>query len=194
MSPHMTFAQYRRMDLALFALMLAVSEALIATAAGRWFPAQPYTVSVVAALTAIVLMRWGAFAAIHAVLGGLVFCAASGGTPAQYVIYCVGNLFSLLALGIIRLVGSERIREDAFLSVAFGLCVLLLMQGGRAVVAAALGAPWGAVVGFFTTDALSGLFTFVIVWISRRLDGIFENQKSYLLRLHRAMEEEKGGF
>ena len=29
------------------------------------------------------------------------------------------------------------------------------------------------------------LFTGVILWIARRLDGIFENQKHYLLRIHK---------
>ena len=42
--------------------------------------------------------------------------------------------------------------------------------------------------------SLSGVFTMVIVWIAGRLDGVFEPQKSYLLRLHREMEQEKGGF
>ena len=51
-----------------------------------------------------------------------------------------------------------------------------------------LGARPGSVVGFFTTDSLSLLFTFVIIWIARKLDGVYEDQKHYLLRLH-AREE-----
>ena len=57
----------------------------------------------------------------------------------------------------------------------------------------ALGTAFRSCLGFFTTDALSLLFTGVIVWIARRLDGIFEDQKHYLLRVHKK-EEEKGGF
>ena len=57
------------------------------------------------------------------------------------------------------------------------------------VAALLLGARPGTAVGFFTTDSLSLLFTFVIIWIARRLDGIYEDQKHYLLRLHE--EEEK---
>ena len=48
-------------------------------------------------------------------------------------------------------------------------------------------------LGFVTTDALSLVFSAVIVWIARRLDGIFEDQKHYLLRLKEAEKEEKGG-
>ena len=188
MGRHLTYQQYRDIDLTLFAAILCLSETLIVRAARIWFPDQLYTVSVVGAVTAIVLMRWGGCAAIHALLGGLVFSLASGGTPKQTLIYCVGNLLALLMLLPRRLLGAERIRGDAFLSVGFGLLTLLLMHLGRAAVALAMGAAARDCLGFFTTDALSLLFTGVIVWIARRLDGIFEDQKHYLLRVNRAEE------
>ena len=192
MNRRLTFAQYRAIDLTLFALMLCVSEAVVVTAATFWFPDQLYTVSVTGAVTAIVLMRWGPFGLLHALRGGFVYCAAAHGSPAQYAVYCVGNLLSLLMLAPLRLLGSERIRKDAFLSVGFGLLTLLSMQLGRALIALAAGASFAGCLGFFTTDTLSLLFTGVIVWIARRLDGIFEDQKHYLLRVNK--DEEKGGY
>ena len=212
MNHRLTFRQYRQMDLTVFGAMLVVAEALIVLAATRWFPAEAYTVSIVAAVTSIVLMRWGPWAAIHAVLGGLVYCFVSGGQPGQYLIYCAGNLFALLSLlwfripGKERTSGKERIREDSFLTVIFGLTVQLLMQLGRAAVAFALlraspgSAPAGTqsvagalsfCIGFITTDALSGFFTAVILWIARRQDGLFEDQKHYLLRIQEAEKEER---
>ena len=192
MGRHLTYQQYRDIDLTLFAAILCLSETLIVRAARIWFPDQLYTVSVVGAVTAIVLMRWGGCAAIHALLGGLVFSLASGGTPKQTLIYCVGNLLALLVLVPRRLLGAERIRRDGFLSVGFGVGTLLLMQLGRALTALAAGAAARSCLAFFTTDTLSLLFTGVIVWIARRLDGIFEDQKHYLLRVNQA-EEGKGG-
>lgn len=219
MNHRLTFRQYRQMDLTVFGAMLVVAEALIVLAATRWFPAEAYTVSIVAAVTSIVLMRWGPWAAIHAVLGGLVYCFVSGGQPGQYLIYCAGNLFALLSLlwfripgkdrtaGSDRTSGKERIREDSFLTVIFGLTVQLLMQLGRAGAAFALlraspgSAPAGTqsiagalsfCIGFITTDALSGFFTAVILWIARRQDGLFEDQKHYLLRIQEAEKEERG--
>ena len=249
MNHRLTFRQYRQMDLTVFGAMLVVAEALIVLAATRWFPAEAYTVSIVAAVTSIVLMRWGPWAAIHAVLGGLVYCFVSGGQPGQYLIYCAGNLFALLSLLWFRIPGKERtagkertsgkernsgkkrgagsdhasgsdrtscsdrvsgkerIREDGFLTVIFGLTVQLLMQLGRAAVAFALlraspgSAPAGTqsiagalsfCIGFVTTDALSGFFTAVILWIARRQDGLFEDQKHYLLRIQEAEKEERG--
>ena len=192
MRKQLSLSEYRSIDLTLFAVILCVSELLIVTAARFWYADQLYTVSAVAAVVAIVLMRWGPWAGIHAVLGGLVFCFASHGSARHYLIYCAGNLFALLSLLPLRLLGGEKIRQDGFLSVCFGLLTLLLMQLGRALLALLLGNKLSACLAFFTTDALSLLFTGVILWIARRLDGIFENQKHYLLRVH-AAEEEKGG-
>ncbi len=193
MNRRISFRQYRSIDLALFAVILWISETLIVRAATYWFSDQLYTVSVVGALTAIVLMRWGPFAAIHAVLGGLVYALLTHGSSRQVLIYCIGNLFSLGMLLPLKLLGKERIRKDGFLSVGFGLLTLLLMQLGRALTAFLTGTAFLNCLGFFTTDALSLLFTGVILWIARRLDGIFEDQKHYLLRIHK-QEEDKGGF
>ena len=191
MKRRISFRQYRAIDLALFAAMLCVSEWLLVTAATRWFPDQLYTVSLVGALTAIVMLRWGPWAAIHAALGGLVFALASHGSGKQLLIYAGGNLLSLVMLLPLRRLGGEKIRSDAFLSVCFGLAALLLMQLGRMLLAMAFDTPPRNALGFFTTDTLSLLFTGLILWIARRADGILEDQKHYLLRIHK---EEKGGF
>ena len=194
MNRHMTLKQYRTLDLFLFAVMLIISESLIVNAAIRWFPDQLYTVSVCAAIVSIVLMRWGPWAAIHAIVGGLVYCFWAGGSPKQYLIYGIGNLFSLISLLMFRLFGKERIRENVLLTLLFAVCTQLFMQMGRACVSFVMGAPVSTGFSFITTDALSGLFTMVIVWIASRLDGVFEDQISYLLRVQKENEEEKGGF
>lgn len=192
MNRSFSFRQYRVIDLGFFALILLVSETLIVRAARFWFPDQLYTVSVVAAVTALVLVRWGGWAFIHALLGALVFCLNSGGSARQVLIYAAGNLLALLMLLPLKLLGWEKIKNDGFLTVCFGLLTLLLMQLGRALTALILGTPFSDCLGFFTTDSLSLLFTGLILWVARRLDGIFENQRHYLLRVHK--EEEKGGY
>ena len=68
------------------------------------------------------------------------------------------------------------------------------MQLGRAAAALLLGTSWRTCVGFFTTDALSGVFTMVVVSLAGRLDGVFEDQKQYLRRLQERQKKEKGGF
>ena len=194
MKRQLTLAEYRSLDLTLFAVILAVCEYIITLAAIRWFPGQLYTVSLSAALCAIVLMRWGAWAGIHAVVGGAAFWLASGGTPRQLAIYALGNLFCLLVLPLLRGKGKEKIRTDKLYTVLFALAVVLAMQLGRAVVALVLGTSLGTCAGFFTTDSLSDVFTMVVVSLAGRLDGIFEDQKRYLRRLQEQQKKEKGGF
>lgn len=194
MKKQLTVGQYRAMDLFFFALMMVISESVIVLAATRWFPNEPYTVSVVAAVVAIVMIRWGPWAAVHAALGGVVFCLVSGAAPRQYLIYCGGNLLALPLLFFIKKQGADAIRRDSFKTVAYGLLTLLLMEAGRALLSLILGASPAAAAGFFTTDIISWLFTALILWIARRLDGIMEDQKQYLHRVAQEREEEKGGF
>ena len=194
MNRQLTFRQYRGIDLALFAVILCIIEAVLVTAARKWFADQLYTVSVAAAIVSIVMMRWGPFGAIHAVAAGIIYCLVSGGTAQQYLIYCVGNLFSLGGLLLIRKMGEKEIRENVVFSLLYALVVQMLMQLGRGAMAMLLGYGAGAALRFVTTDALSGVFTLVIIWIARRLDGIFEDQKTYLFRVQAEKAEEKGGY
>ncbi len=189
MKNQLTFEQYRGIDLFLFALMFAVFEFIIVRVAiGGFFRDQAFTVSLAAAITSIVYMRWGWWGGIHAALSGLLFCLYYGGRAEQYAIYVIGNLFSLAAVPVLLKVGKEKIRTGKFASLLFPLAVILLMQGGRVLTAAVLGTPFLKALGFFTTDSLSILFTLVIVWIARRLDGIYEDQKHYLLRIQEETE------
>ena len=186
--------RYRAIDLTLFAVMLCVFESVLVTASTRWFPNEPYTVSVTAAITAIVMMRWGPWAVLHALLGGFAFCYASGAAPRQYLIYCGGNLFSLLSLVLKKRMGEEAIRTDALKTLLFGFCTVALAQTGRALLAMLTGTAFSTALGFFTADAVTMLFTLVIVWIVRRLDGVWEDQQHYLLRLREEQEKERGGY
>ena len=178
-----TWKEYRAIDLAMLAGALAIFEFIMVCAATWWFPGQPFTVSLAAAMTSIVYMRWGAWGAIHAVEAGFVFCFFSGASGEQFFIYCIGNLFSVLAVLLLKVWGKERVRTG-HLSLIFPLLVQVLMQAGRAAAALLMGAEPANTVGFFTTDSLSLLFTFVIIWIARKLDGVYEDQKHYLLRIH----------
>lgn len=191
MNRQISFRQYRWVDLSILLIILAASQTLIHFACTRWFSDQLYVVSPIAAVTALVLMRWNGYGAIHAVLGGILFTALSGGGWQQYLIYGVGNAAGVLALVMFRLSGKEKIRSDALLSMAFGLCVQLLMWLGRGVMALLVGYPPEAFLGFITTDVLSGIFTLFVILAVRKADGLFEDQKSYLLRQEAERQAER---
>lgn len=183
MNRQISFSQYRSIDLTILMVVLAICQTAIYMGCTYWFPNELYVVSPVAALVALVMMRWGCWAGIHAVLGGVIYTVLAGGTWQHCMIYGAGNLLSMLALVMFKVFDKERIRQDAVLTAVFALCAQLLMLLGRAGVAALLGYSADACLGFITTDILSGLFTFVVIWIVRRIDGLFEDQKHYLLRI-----------
>ena len=192
MDRHITFEQYRSIDLTILALVLGFCQYLTHMASTMWFPEQLYVVSPVAAMTALVMMRWNGWAAIHAGLGGVIFAVLAGGDAKQILIYGLGNLLGLGAMVMFKILGKERIRKDALMAIVFAVLTQVLMQLGRAAVALVFGYPADALLGFITTDILSGLFTLVIVWIIRRIEGLFEDQKNYLLRIQREQKVERG--
>lgn len=191
MKQQITFRQYRAMDLTMFTALLCICEALITLGATRWFTGEPYTLSITPAVTAIVMVRWGGFAAIPAVLGAFVFCLVSGAALPQYIIYCVGNLAVLVLAQVLCRGGWKRLHDNVLLSMLYGLLTAVLMQLGRFLLALVMGNSLSLCVGFITTDVLSGLFAVLIVWIARRLDGVLEEQRHYLRRVADEMEKER---
>ena len=191
MKKQISFRQYRAMDLFLFTALLCGCEALITLGATRWFPGEPYTLSITPAVTAIVMVRWGGYAAIPAMLGAWVFCFVSGAALPQYLIYCVGNLASLVLTRFLCGDGWKRLHENVLLAMLYGLSTALLMQLGRLALGLVLGGSLQVCAGFVTTDTLSTLFAVLIVWIARRLDGMLEEQRHYLHRVAEEMERER---
>lgn len=178
------------MDLAFFCVILIVTQALITRAASGWFADQIYVVSPAAAVTAIVMMRWGALAVIPAVLSGLTLCLVSGGGAVHALIYGAGNLLALCALPVLRHYGAQQVRDKTGWSLSFAAGVQVLMLLGRVIMAIAAGHSLEVAWGFFTTDTLSIAFTMVIVWIARRVDGLFEDQRHYLRRIQNESQSE----
>lgn len=179
---NLSFKQYRCIDLAIWLVILSVFESLTVVAASKWFPGELYTLSQVTAVLCIVMMRWGGFAAIHAVAGGFVFCLVQGASPEQFAVYCAGNCFALAALLLFKAAGREKVREKVYLTVLFTAAAFCGAQLGRWLVSLVFGGSPGSIATFFMADSLSLLYGVVVVLISRRVDGLFEDQKSYLIR------------
>lgn len=184
--------RYQSMDLLIWTVLLFVFETVVVKAGTVWFRSQPWTLSLVPALVTIVYMRWGVYGIFYSALGGIAICFASKAGTEQYIVYVLGNLFSAASMLMLKKMGKEKIRGSVFFSLLFSTLVFLLMVLGRGVVSLVLGESVGALVDFLATDILSWVFALLIVWIARRLDGVFEDQISYLLRLKSEEEKEKG--
>ena len=186
-----TFKQYRNIDLVIWTILLIIFETITTFATTKWFAAQAVAISISLALICIVMMRWNGYAAILAVVGGFVYCLASGAEPKQYLIYCIGNLFSLIALLLFKVFDKEKIRTDIPKLVVFVLVAYVGMALGRGAVTQFFGGDIKAFVVFATTDIISLLFAEVILILLRKSDGMIEDQKTYLLRLDREKKEKE---
>ena len=192
MQGRMSIGRYRAIDLSLFAIILIVFETVLVRAANEWFPREPWTVSAVAAVTAVVMVRWGPWCALHAVIGGIVTVTVSGGSGTQFLIYVIGNLAALIMLLPERKWGWQRLKENTLLNFLFALLTLLAMQAGRMLIALILGINVRELFLFVTSDAVSYIFTITIVWIVSRLDGMLEDQRHYLARINDPKNMEGG--
>lgn len=188
---NLSFKQYRAIDLGIMLFILAASEVLITYAATVWFPGEMYVLSPTVAIVCIVMMRWGGFAAVHAVGGGLAICIASGADFNQIAVYSIGNCFALIALILLKALGKEKVRSKPLLTVLFTFIAFCGAQIGRGVVGLFVGGSMGDIVTFFTTDSLSLIFAVVTVLIARRINGLFEDQLAYLRRTQAERNKEQ---
>ncbi len=180
---NLSFKQYKAMDLIVFAVIFTVLEGVLVTLSNKLINVN-FAVSLLYTVAALVIMRWGAVAAIHLALGGIVFCLASHGDILQYVGFSVGNCFALLSLLYTHFLGKKKVRDSFTLSGIFVIIIYLTVCIGRSVLLSILKGVnlWQLFIATLSSDLLSLVITLIIVLISRKQDGLFEDQKGYLLR------------
>lgn len=167
-----SFRQYRSIDLFLFLLMLTVSETVIVKASTVWIPGSVYVISPVAAVTTIVLLRWGPWAALHAAAGGLVYCLLLGGGLPQLGVYVLGNMGGMAGLLLGRFRNGDTLPRSTGALMALGLTVQGGMLLGRALMALVTGLGADMALKLIATDTLSFVFTLVVLWIAARVNGL----------------------
>ncbi len=182
-------SRYRGIDLLLFTVLLAVFETVIVKAATSWFPQEAWMVSAVPAITAIVMVRWGPWCAIHAALGGVITTLALGGGWQQFLIYAIGNLAVMAVLPLERKWGWKKLHEGIPAVLLFSILIVLSMQAGRAALSMILGFTPADAWRMTAMDSITYLFTLLIIWIVSRLDGMLEDQAHYLKRLSHEPEQ-----
>lgn len=182
--------QYRSVDLMMWVVMTIVFESITTIATIKWFYLQPVALSITLALICAVMMRWNGYAAIIAAVGGFVVCVFSGANIEQYAIYCIGNMFALIALFMMKCLGKERIQNSFLKKTLFATVAYIGMALGRWVVSLFFGGDLTAFTVYITTDIMSLLFAVVVLHILGKCDGMIEDQKAYLRRVWEEDEED----
>ncbi len=191
MNKEISFSQYRSIDLTILTILTVGAEAIVTLAASKWFTNELYSLSPMVALVCIVMMRWGSWAAIPAALSGLAFCAVMGQSWEHFLVYCVGNCGALAAMVWFKALGKDAVRKRIEVTILFALTAFAGTIVGRWAVALLLGYELISIVDFFLADCLSLLFAVVVTLIARKIDGLFEDQKSYLIRVEEERQKER---
>ena len=183
-----SFRQYKYTDLFFFALVLGISELLIFCAFKLWFKntVDKFYINFMLAIALTVIMRWGWVGGFYSVIDGVVLCAIQGGSWQTYLTYIIGTACILSVLLLTKFVGKERIRSRWYLTLTYILVGWVSVNLGIACMSAIFGESFlsalGASFGFGVYGALPLAAAIVVIMILRRLNGMFEDQKHYLLR------------
>jgi hypothetical protein len=185
MNKHLSLSTYRLIDISIFTVLMVVFE-LIAVKAINWFD-EVYSVSLFLTIALILIMRWGFWSIFTIITGAIIYCYAIGATVDNYLVYIGGNLFILFNLFWFTL-GKERIQKGA-LTLLYVLSGFVLVELGRSLIASFLGFPFfPTLIGFLGSDVLSALLALLIIMITRKQNGLFEDQIAYLIRVNQEEE------
>ena len=191
MDNRITFKQYRNIDIGILCLLTAVFEVVATLATSKWFAGQPMAISITLALILIAMHRWSAYACIVAVVGGAAFCIASSASAEHFLIYCGGNVFALASLFFFKLFSKEGVKRSFLKTLCFASVAYVFMAFGRFLFSLPFGSGFPELIGFLFSDVLSLLFAVIILWLFKDVDGLVEDQKSYLFRLERQRQAEQ---
>ena len=190
----MSFKQYRMMDLMIFIAMYGLCEYLVIKAATVWFD-EPYSISIMLPLLLIVMMRWDKYSIINAIAYAVLFVFYQSGNLNQYLIYLIGNLGVMIELILLKKMGKDNIRSSFFNSMIYLLCGFVLMEVFRGIASIIIaGSDIGVILQFLMSDMLSLVFGVLVIIVVRRIDGLFVDQKRYLIELNSQKEKIDGGW
>jgi hypothetical protein len=196
---NLTFKKYRSLDITIFTVLYAFIEALIVFGSNKWFTHQFYTLSLSVTIVTLVMVRWGGFAVIPACVGAVVYLLANlaAGNQVTYqtaIIYIGGSLSMMLGLLYIKLVTKEKLSNRKSLA-CYGLPVLLYIFTiiFRTLISMCFGYGFEIIVNYNFAECLTLLFALIAVFVARRQEGLFVDQKTYLLELEKKRAKERGG-
>ena len=193
---NLTFKQYRTLDLTIFTVLYAIIETLIVIGSNKWFSHQFYTLSLSVTVVAIVMVRWGVYALIPALVGAVCYLLANLGVGNQVnyqtvIIYLGSSLSMLLGLFYIKLVKKERLADRKSLA-CYGLAIVLYLLTivFRTLISMCFGYGFSIIVNYNFAECLTLLFALVAIFIARRQEGLFIDQKTYLLELEKKRKKD----
>ena len=140
----------------------------------------------------LVMMRWGWQSVFYAVGDGLLYCLLNGLGWESYLCYCIGNAAIMILLLALKLIGKEKIASKWYLSAILVIAGWLITGFAKTLLfmcfgIAFLAALWVNITGVSCWVSL--VIGLLIILVVRKLDGMFEDQKHYLIRKDKERKE-----
>lgn len=184
-----SLGRYRATDLFLFAVILVIFDLLVHFAT-KWLAdaSSVYVFALTVPIVLVVMMRWG-WQAIFFALGDAILLTVLN-NPAvwqSYVTYGVGNAAILLLLIPLRYIGKQKIAGKWYLTALFVVLGWIISNLVCSAMQSIFGVGFVAAITANITFGINGFLSLaigiVLLLILRKLDGMFEDQISYLKRL-----------
>lgn len=189
-----SIGQYRLTDLFLFAVILSVFD-VIAHFAPMWFSgAAMFTFTLTVPITLLIMFRWGWPCVLFAIGDGILLCALnSPGVWQSYLSFSIGCGFICFLLIALKFIGKEKISQKWYFSALFTLAAWILMNSGITIMQTVCGGGFVSALavnfGLGANGLMSLALALLVILVMRRLDGMFEDQKRYLLRLDKERKD-----
>ncbi len=189
----LSFKAYRAIDILIFTILTLLFET-VALWATREFNGIFY-ISIFYGMSLIVMKRWNIHATITIVASGFLYALILSGLPSKeninnYLVYIIGDLFILIDM-VWFIKGKEKLNKSGFL-IGYIISGFLLVEFGRSFMFMLFGNNFISIfLGMIGPDSMSLLITFLIILIAKKQNGLFEDQKKYLIRLNKEELEVK---
>lgn len=179
----------------LFAIILVVFD-LLSRLATAWLADEVtlYVFSLTVPFVLLVMMRWGWVSVFYAVGDAVLLTALNNPTVWQsYVAYVLGSSAILLLLIPLHFIGKQKVASKWYLTALFVLLGWLLLNLVASFVQFLCGESFiGSLIGNMILGVhgyLSLAIGIALLLLLRRLDGMFEDQKHYLIRMDKERKE-----
>ncbi len=191
-----SIGQYRTTDLVIFAVILIIFDLLEYYASILFGTAAIFSFSLTVPITLLVMMRWGWYSVFYAVGDGILLSLLYNRTMWQsYLSYGVGSGALMLMLLVLKFAGKEKIASKYYWTALFVTGGWVLQNLAITALNAICGFPFVSSLssnfGFGLTGLLSLAMAIVITLVLRKLDGMYEDQLTYLKRVKGEQEEKR---
>lgn len=179
MNKRLSFKEYRAIDLLIYTAIVIIFE-IISQKAVSWLNVS-ISFSLFFALSLLVIMRWNFYAIIPVLGSQITYSIMLGSSLKNYLVYIIGSIF-IFIVTLFFVKGKEKMKNP-WIIVLYIFSGYFAVEIGRSFIAIFFGSSFfKTLVGFLGTDIINIFIAFLIIFIARRQDGVFEDQKSFLIR------------